>query len=62
MLMEYADCGNLEEYFRREEPPSTGTDILEFFEAFHDVMKGVVNIHEIHLDRSDRKGSKVLQG
>jgi hypothetical protein len=45
ILLEFADKGSLEEYFRRESPPSRGGDIIKFWEALFQLIKGLKAIH-----------------
>jgi serine/threonine protein kinase len=45
IILEYADKGTLEEYFRRESPPSRGGDIIKFWEGLFQLIKGLKAIH-----------------
>jgi serine/threonine protein kinase len=45
ILLEFADKGSLEEYFRRESPPSRGGDIINFWEGLFQLIKGLKAIH-----------------
>ncbi len=45
ILLEFADKGSLEEYFRRESPPSRGEDIIKFWEHLFQLIKGLKAIH-----------------
>jgi serine/threonine protein kinase len=45
ILLEFADEGSLEEYFRRESPPSRGIDIIKFWEGLFQLIKGLKTIH-----------------
>jgi serine/threonine protein kinase len=45
ILLEYADKGSLEEYFKRESPPSRGIDIIKFWEGLFQLIKGLKAIH-----------------
>jgi serine/threonine protein kinase len=45
ILLEYADKGSLEEYFRKESPPSRGIDIIKFWEGLFQLIKGLKAIH-----------------
>jgi serine/threonine protein kinase len=45
ILLEFADKGSLEEYFRRESPPSRGEDIIKFWERLFQLIKGLKAIH-----------------
>ena len=62
ILLEYADCGTLENYFETEEPPATGADILAFWNSFKEIIKAIVKIHEIKRDDKDQLGMQVFQG
>ncbi|KAK5561121.1 hypothetical protein LTR46_001431 [Exophiala xenobiotica] len=47
ILLEYADCGSLENYFDTVEPPSTGKDTIKLWKSMFEVLKAVDNIHTI---------------
>jgi hypothetical protein len=47
MLLEYVDGGNLEDYFRKYEPPTRAEDILKFWGKLLDLIKPVMQIHRI---------------
>jgi serine/threonine protein kinase len=48
-LLEFADKGSLEDYFKRETPPSRGVDIIKFWEALFLLIKGLKAIHSVRL-------------
>lgn len=61
ILLEYADCGTLEDYFRKVSPPSLGEDIIRFWKGLFNVIKALSRIHEI--ERPDGfRGPDVLIG
>ena len=60
MLLEYADKGNLEEYFQRTQPPSTGEDIVKFWRSLFNVLKALSRIHEVR--RTSATGPQIFQG
>lgn len=45
ILLEYADKGCLEDYFKNETPPSRGVDIIKFWESLFQLVKGLKSIH-----------------
>lgn len=47
ILLEYGDRGSLEEYFKRETPPSRGLDIIKFWEAMFKLIEGLKVIHSV---------------
>lgn len=47
VLLEFADKGSLEEYFKRESPPSRGVDIIKFWEGLFQLIKGLKAIHSV---------------
>lgn len=47
ILLEYADRGNLEDYFKRETPPSRGFDIVRFWESLFQLIDGLRVIHSV---------------
>ena len=61
MLLEYADRGTLEDYFRSVAPPSLSGDILMFWDRLFSVLKALARIHA--LDRPDGfRGPDILVG
>lgn len=47
IILEHADKGSLEDYFRNESPPSSGPDILGFWEGLFQLIKGLKAIHSV---------------
>ncbi|KAH6674263.1 hypothetical protein B0J14DRAFT_35422 [Halenospora varia] len=47
ILLEFADRGSLEQYFEKESPPSRGVDIIKFWEALFQLIKGLKAIHSV---------------
>jgi serine/threonine protein kinase len=45
ILLEFADKGSLEDFFKRESPPSRGGDIIKFWEGLFQLIKGLKAIH-----------------
>ena len=60
VILEYADQGNLEEYFKNTAPPSRGKDIIEFWRGLFGVIRALDKIHE--LPPSDTGDLHFLQG
>ena len=47
ILLEYADCLTLEDFFRNVTPPSFSKDIALFWQRFFDLLKALSYIHII---------------
>jgi len=47
ILLEYADYGSLEKFFNSVEPPSTGEDIIRFWQSMFGIIDAVRDIHTI---------------
>lgn len=47
VLLEYADKGSLEDFFRSETPPSHGGEIIKFWEGLFSLIKGLKAIHSV---------------
>lgn len=60
VILEYADEGTLEDYWRNTTPPSTGIDIYHFFEGMFDLAQAVRGIHDPSSQGED--GKERLQG
>ena len=45
MLLEYADRGTLEEFFRSVAPPSLGGHIVMFWDRLFNVLKALSRVH-----------------
>ncbi|KAH8815557.1 hypothetical protein F5884DRAFT_182287 [Xylogone sp. PMI_703] len=53
ILLEYADKGSLEEYFKTQNPPSKAIDIIKFWERLFQLVRGLKGLHAVregHLD------------
>lgn len=55
MLLEYANGGTLEEYFREYPPPSRGVEIIDFWEGLSEVVKGLHTIHFVEQEYGEEK-------
>jgi hypothetical protein len=51
ILLEYADRGTLEDFFKKEQPPKLGRDVVTFWSRLFNVLKALSRIHET--DRPD---------
>lgn len=51
IILEYADKGTLEDYFRTVQPPKDGAAILSFWRALSRVL---LALHQIHEDGEER--------
>ena len=47
VLLEFADKGTLEDYFRRETPPTRGVDIIRLWDGLFQLIKGLKAIHSV---------------
>lgn len=47
VILEYADQGNLEDYFKNTAPPSRGKDITQFWRGLFGVIRALDKIHEL---------------
>lgn len=46
-LLEFADMGSLEHYMRVQQPPGTDPEILTFWSNFLDLIKPIIEIHDL---------------
>ena len=60
ILLEYADGGTLEDYFRNARPPNRGEDICNFWARFLGIVDALMAIH--NEDEEDAEGPQILQG
>lgn len=60
--MDFATFGTLKDLFKKEEPPSSGRDILELWKQFSLVVQALTKIHDLDLSEDDVEGFKVFQG
>lgn len=56
LILEYADGGNLADFFRSTEPPRGG-DVARFWRSLSDVHKGLDRVHHVMI-----AGDKSLSG
>jgi hypothetical protein len=61
VLLEYADCGTLEDYFAKTYPPSSGEDIITFWERLFNVIKALSKIHDVRPPKG-AGGPDIFQG
>lgn len=47
ILLEYADCGTLEDFFQNVTPPSLGEDIEMFWGRLFNVIQALSHIHKL---------------
>ncbi|KAF2230731.1 kinase-like protein [Viridothelium virens] len=59
VLLEYADGGTLEDYFKQHSPPSRGVEIIDFWESLSGILKG---LHAIHFLVEDDQEAALLLG
>jgi len=60
LLLEYADQGNLEEYFHVIRAPSKVEDITSFWMELFRLIDSLVGIHNVQMD--DAGGTQIFQG
>lgn len=58
--MEYADGGNLGEYFQKCEPPRTAEDVISFWKSLFQVFHGLERVHQLRLYDEEYVGGWVL--
>lgn len=46
IILEYADQGTLEQYFKKVPPPTTPEDIIQFWEGMFMLLEALMRIHE----------------
>ena len=46
-LLEYADHGSLEDYFKCTQPPASGEDILSFWTRLLSVVDALIKVHNV---------------
>lgn len=61
VILEYADCGTLEDYFAKKYPPSSGEDIIMFWERLFNVIKALSKIHDVRPPKG-AVGPGIFQG
>lgn len=47
LLLEFADKGTLEDYFKTQSPPSRGPDIVKFWEGLFQLIKALKAVHSV---------------
>ena len=47
ILLEYADIGTLDDYFRKTPPPTSERDITDFFAGLFALIKGLCRVHQL---------------
>lgn len=60
VILEDADKGTLEDYFKNTEPPSTSIDIHNFWKGILNLLPAVMKIHAVPFKEED--GQEALQG
>ena len=60
ILLEYADQGTLEDYYKNTERPSTGRDITNFWSGLLNILGALMAIHGTPERGSD--GSPIMNG
>jgi serine/threonine protein kinase len=61
ILLEFADKGSLEQYFKTVKTPKSGEDIISFWESLFMLLEALLRIHE-GADHSALDKSQPLQG
>lgn len=60
VILEFADRGSLEEYFKTVWPPADGEQIIQFWEALSDILTALMKIHNVKPD--DAGGGRTILG
>jgi hypothetical protein len=61
VILDFADQGNLEEYFQKTLPPTSGSDILDFWASLCGIIKALAHIHAVDVQNTPT-GPQILQG
>ncbi len=61
ILLEFADKGSLAQYFREEAPPTTGEEIIKFWEGIFMLGQALAAIHQVK-PRLPTNGAVTLRG
>lgn len=63
LILEYADCGTLEDFFQNDSPPSTQKDMIAFWENLNRIALALYDVHVVHIPAlQKRKGEEVWNG
>jgi hypothetical protein len=62
LLLEFADVGTLERYLRTTPPPTTGEDIISFWERMFMLIEALLRIHEGEIVLNPDGTPQPLQG
>jgi len=60
LVLEYANKGTLEDYFRTTAPPYSGDDVIKFWRGLFSVLYALKVIHEAPY--GDPDGPQIFQG
>ena len=60
VILEFADRGTLEQYFVKTHPPTSGEDIIAFWQGILGIVGALTNIHGIPYSNHD--GPQIFQG
>jgi len=61
IFLEYADAGNLEQFFQDHAPPRSQREMINFFEALWELLNAVAHIHTVGPAVSARGAGAALQ-
>ena len=62
LVLEYADQGNLADYFHANEPPRGAEDIWDFWEKLLEITAAVTTIHQQRMPGNSRDQDKIING
>ena len=62
IILEFADGGTLEDFFKERSPPKKGPDIIAFWENLFEVIKALFRLHEQSVSENDPHCHTILQG
>lgn len=60
VILEYADQGNLKEFFQKQDPPSTGELVIQFWEGLFKLIDALRTVHNV--EQFSEEGPRILQG
>ena len=62
IILEFADIGNLEDYFKQTPPPTTGEEIIMFWEHLFKLIEALLFVHEGEIMPNSDGTSQPLHG
>ena len=60
VILEYADRGNLKEFFQHQDPPSTAESIIQFWQGLFKLIYALRAVHNV--EQFSKYGPRIFQG